>query len=54
MKTKLALIIVAAIVLLSFTVINSENSNTTENKKDIQTENSKPSEGFALEDRGTW
>lgn len=51
---KLFLIIITAVVLLSFTVINTNRSiegatSSDESRADIQ-----PTKGFVLEDRNQW
>jgi len=53
MKIKLVILVIAAVALFSFTAIQVDRAN----KKDTQAQasaNSKPSEGFALEDRDQW
>jgi hypothetical protein len=51
MKIKLVILVIAAVALFSFTAIQVERAN----KKDTHSSNnSKPSEGFALEDRDQW
>lgn len=51
MKIKLVILVIAAVALFSFTAIQVERAN---NRDTQSSTNSKPSEGFALEDRDQW
>lgn len=50
MKIKITILLITAIALFSFTAIQVEKSN----KKASHSSSSKPSDGFALEDRDQW
>jgi hypothetical protein len=51
MKTKLAILLLTAVALFSFTAVQVEKSN----KKEVKaTSTSKPANGLAVEDRNQW
>ncbi|HEY4653635.1 MAG TPA: hypothetical protein VIH22_03930 [Cyclobacteriaceae bacterium] len=55
MKTKSLLFIIAAAILLSFTVISNQSKDVTATKTtETATTQTAPRGGFAMEDRNQW
>ena len=55
MKTKSLLFIIAAAILLSFTVITNQSKDMPVNEKTaVETTEAAPNGGFAMEDRDVW